>query len=69
MVKKLCWEARGSEVRFQIPDHCERSAHDYCLIYYLMQIYYRENGGTRQWFNSSICISLPEVGQFSSVLR
>lgn len=53
MTKILHWQAQGSEERFQIPVHCKRSAHHYCLIYYLMQIYCRENGGTRERFNSS----------------
>lgn len=59
MAKNLRCEAQGSEERFQIPAHCKRSTHHYCLIYYLMQIYREENGGTRQWFNSSFQRVLP----------
>lgn len=59
MAKNLCWEAQWAEERFQIPAHCKRSIHHYCLFYYLMQIYRRENGGTRVWFNSSFQNVLP----------
>lgn len=53
MAKNLSWEAKGLRRDFRSQPIAREALNHYCLNYYLMQIYCRENGGIRQRFNSA----------------